>query len=75
LPYRPGTVAASAKNALERPNHFFRLFLFYILISIAKEMLQPQLNRVLPNAAEGLTLTRDQTGAVNRLRESFYEGF
>jgi hypothetical protein len=48
---------------------------FYILISIAKEMLQPQLNQVLLNAAEGLTLTRDQTGAVNRLRESFYEGF
>jgi hypothetical protein len=48
---------------------------FYILVSIAKDQFQSQLNQVLLNAAEGLTLTRDQTGAVSRLRESFYEGF
>jgi hypothetical protein len=48
---------------------------FYILVSIAKDLFQSQLNRVLLNAAEGLTLTHEQTGAVNRLRENFYEGF
>ncbi|MDR2743174.1 MAG: hypothetical protein LBB98_13630 [Treponema sp.] len=48
---------------------------FYILVSIAKDLLQSQLNQVLINAEEGLTLTRDQIGAVNRLRESFYAGF
>jgi hypothetical protein len=48
---------------------------FYILVSIAKDLFQSQLNNVLLNATEGLTLTRDQSGAVNRLRENFYEGF
>ncbi|MDR0387956.1 MAG: hypothetical protein LBH57_07945 [Treponema sp.] len=48
---------------------------FYILMSTGKEEFQSQLNQVLLDAAEGLTLTRDQTAAVNRLRESFYEGF
>jgi hypothetical protein len=48
---------------------------FYIMVIIAKDLLQSQLNQVLVNAAEGISLTRDQTGAVNRLRESFYEGF
>jgi hypothetical protein len=48
---------------------------FYILISIAKDQLQPQLNQVLRTAAEGLSLTREQISAVNRLRENFYEGF
>jgi hypothetical protein len=48
---------------------------FYILVSIAKDQLQSQLNQVLLKAAEGLTLTRDQTGAVSSLRENFYAGF
>lgn len=48
---------------------------FYILVSVAKNLLQSQLDQVLLSAAKGLTLTRDQTGAVNRLRETFYEGF
>jgi hypothetical protein len=48
---------------------------FYILVSIAKDQLQFQLDQVLLMAAEGITLTREQTGAVSRLRENFYDGF
>jgi hypothetical protein len=48
---------------------------FYILIRIPKELFQSQLDKVLLKMPEDLVLTRDQTAAVNRLRENFYEGF
>jgi hypothetical protein len=48
---------------------------FYILVSIAKDQLQYQINQILLKAAEGITLTREQADAVNRLQENFYEGF
>jgi hypothetical protein len=51
------------------------IYEFYVLVSIAKDQLQSQLNQVLLTAAEGITLTREQASAVSRFREIFYEGF
>ncbi|MDR0377775.1 MAG: hypothetical protein LBH70_08285 [Spirochaetaceae bacterium] len=48
---------------------------FYILVSIAKDRLQSQLNQILITAEEGFSLTKSQISAVNRLRANFYEGF
>jgi hypothetical protein len=48
---------------------------FYILISIAKEQLQFQLNQIFIKAMEDISMTRDQTVSMNRFWEKFYEGF
>jgi hypothetical protein len=48
---------------------------FYILISIAKAQLQFQLNQIFLKAVENISMTRDQTSAMNRFWGNFYEGF
>jgi hypothetical protein len=52
-----------------------RIYDYFILVSIKKDELKTQLNRVLFNAAEGLTLSREQNTAINRLRDAFYDTF
>jgi hypothetical protein len=47
----------------------------FILVSIKKDELENQLNIVLSNATEGLTLSREQNIAINRLRNTFYDTF
>jgi hypothetical protein len=48
---------------------------FYILISIAKPQLQVQLNQIFLKAVENISMTRDQSSAMNRFWGNFYEGF
>jgi hypothetical protein len=48
---------------------------FLILLTIDKTALRTQLEPVLAKAVEGIEMTRDQSSAVNRLRESFFDGF
>jgi hypothetical protein len=50
-------------------------YVFFILVTIDKAVLKAQLEPVLLEASEGIQLTRDQTTAINRLRESFFDGF
>jgi hypothetical protein len=48
---------------------------FFVLLSIEKEALKAQLDVVLEKASENLQTSRDQTAAINRFKETFYEGF
>jgi hypothetical protein len=48
---------------------------FYVLISINKELLKQQVNHVLDLVTVDTPLTREQSAAINRVRETLYEGF
>jgi hypothetical protein len=56
-------------------NRSQKIYDYYILISIKKEELKTQLNDVFRNAITDLKLTREQNGAINRLRDAFYDTF
>jgi hypothetical protein len=48
---------------------------YYVLVSINKELLQRQINDILNRANADIALTGDQSDAVIRVKEVFYEGF
>lgn len=50
-------------------------YTMYILVSIDKAMLQSQIEAVLNGTVADKPLTREQQTAVDRVKESFYEGF
>jgi hypothetical protein len=50
------------------------MYLFFILISIDKTLLEIQINEILNNIPAD-TATRDQSILINNLKENFYTGF
>ncbi len=48
---------------------------YYVLTTISKEALETQLQRVLDGVVVDKPLTKEQQTAVDRVKESFYEGF
>jgi hypothetical protein len=48
---------------------------YYVLTTIDKEMLKKQLDAVISGAKTDKPLTKEQTTAVDRVKEAFYEGF
>ncbi len=48
---------------------------YYVLVTIDKAILQKQLNDVLNGVKPDKPLTKEQQTAVERVKESFYEGF
>jgi hypothetical protein len=50
-------------------------YVFLVLLTIDKDILRAQLETVLAKALEGIQTTRDQTAAITRLREYFFDGF
>lgn len=47
----------------------------YVLVTIPKAMLDEQLRKILDGTVAEQPMTREQTTAVDRVREAFYEGF
>lgn len=48
---------------------------YFVLVSIDKALLQRQIDDILDRANAAVTLSRDESTAVNRVRGTFYEGF
>jgi hypothetical protein len=48
---------------------------YYILVSINKSILEEQIDLILRQVQIQTDSTREQTAAIERLRENFYEGF
>jgi len=48
---------------------------YYVLVTIDKEMLKKQLDAVISGAKAAKPMTKEQTTAVDRVKEAFYEGF
>lgn len=48
---------------------------YYVLTTIDKEMLKKQLDAVISGAKADKPLTKEQSTAVDRVKEAFYEGF
>jgi len=51
------------------------IFDFLILVKIEKEQLEPQIRTLMRNVRSLSPMTRDQTAAVNRVQDRFFEGF
>ena len=48
---------------------------FLILLSIDREVFQTQINNIMANIKTTIAPTRDQTAAINKIRQTFFEGF
>ncbi|GHV87308.1 hypothetical protein AGMMS50255_6040 [Spirochaetia bacterium] len=48
---------------------------FLVLVSIDKKQLEFRINAIFNEARENIESRRDQTSAINRLRDNFFEGF
>ncbi|QQO09247.1 hypothetical protein [Breznakiella homolactica] len=48
---------------------------FYVLVSIDKDLLQRQINDILDGVNVDTPPTREQSTAIDRVKEAFYEGF
>lgn len=48
---------------------------YYVLVTIDKAILQQQLQKILDGTVADKPLSREQKTAVDRVKESFYEGF
>jgi len=48
---------------------------FFVLISIDKQTIQTIITDLAAQTAASVTLTRNQSAAVNRLRQTFFDGF
>jgi hypothetical protein len=51
------------------------VFDFYILVTIDKELLQGQINDILNRVQMDVASTKGQTSAIDRIKQTFYEGF
>ncbi len=48
---------------------------YYVLVSIDREMLKKQINAILEGTKADTPPTKEQQTAIDRVKESFYEGF
>ena len=48
---------------------------FLVLLSIDKETLQTTIQNIMTNIKTSTAPTRDQTAAINKIRQTFFEGF
>jgi hypothetical protein len=48
---------------------------FYVLVSIDKAALEERINAILNGITTELPPTREQSAAINRVKEAFFEGF
>jgi hypothetical protein len=48
---------------------------FLIMFSIDREVFQTQINNIMANIKTTIAPTRDQTAAINKIRQTFFEGF
>jgi len=49
--------------------------MFFVLISVDKNTIQTVITDLAAQTAASVTLTRNQSAAVNRLRQTFFDGF
>jgi len=61
----------------ERENtwEYAESYKFFILITINKTLLQPLIRSMMMRAASIVTVTNTQNSAIDRLRQTFFEGF
>ena len=50
-------------------------YIFYLLITIEKNSMQFIIKNMITKASETVTLTKSQNNSVNKLRNTFFEGF
>ncbi|MCL1958641.1 MAG: hypothetical protein FWF68_03480 [Spirochaetes bacterium] len=50
-------------------------YIFYLLITIEKYSMQSIIRNMIAKTSEAVTLTKSQNNAVNKLRNTFFEGF
>ncbi len=48
---------------------------YYVLVTIEKDVLKTQLDKIISGVVPDKPLTKEQQTAVDRVKESFYEGF
>ena len=48
---------------------------YFIMISIDKEALQRQIRNIMAEVRTAVTVTREQSSAINRVQNTFFEGF
>jgi len=48
---------------------------FLVVVSIDKEAFQKQMNTIMADTKTATSPTRDQTAAINKIRQTFFEGF
>jgi hypothetical protein len=53
----------------------FERYVFLILVSIDKELLQNQIQKIMEEIKPAVSPTRNQTTAINRIKTAFFEGF
>jgi hypothetical protein len=51
------------------------IYEFFILISVDKTTMQTDVNNMISQARSGVTVSRAQNNALNRLQQNFFEGF
>jgi hypothetical protein len=50
-------------------------YIFYLLMTIEKNTMQAIIRNMITQTSEAVTLTKSQNNAVNKLRNTFFEGF
>jgi hypothetical protein len=71
--------AAVDENAIDDdlppPEVFFERYEFLVLMSIDREILRKQVERIMGDIKTKASPTRNQTQAINKIRQTFFEGF
>jgi hypothetical protein len=62
-------------NAQPNPDAAQERYEFWVLISVDKETLQKQIRGIMTRIKTKITPTRDQTAAITRIKNTFFEGF
>jgi len=63
------------KIKIENDEDFSENYVFYVLLTIEKNVLQAIIRDMIAKTSASVTLTKSQTNAVNKLRNTFFEGF
>jgi hypothetical protein len=71
----PGGEESNAEVELADEDIVTERYESLVLISINKDVLQEQLRNIMDGIKTTTTPTREQTAAINRVRQSFFEGF
>jgi len=63
------------KTKSKNDEEFSENYIFYVLITIEKNIMQTIIRNMIAKSSAAVTLTPSQTVSVNRLRNTFFEGF
>ena len=57
------------------PQDASEAYMFFVLISIDRQIMQNLINEMITQTLHSVTPTRSQTSSINNMRQSFFEGF